>query len=168
MPFKFFEMSICSQEKKNLVEDLGLFFQARHKFPPLAARIYSVLVLTSHDGYTFEELMEITQNSKSSVSTNLNLLVSLKFVEYYTKTGNRRRYFRSNGSYVKNMLIERGESVSKELNIVDKVNTFNRNNNPEKYEQKGYIGTIFQSYLAAEKENLDQAIQKINQYQRNN
>ncbi|TLP80933.1 GbsR/MarR family transcriptional regulator [Maribacter sp. ACAM166] len=161
-------MSICSQEKKNLVEDLGLFFQARHKFPPLAARIYSILVLTSHDGYTFEDLMEITQNSKSSVSTNLNLLVSLKFVEYYTKTGNRKRYFRSNGSYVKNMLVERMESVSNELKMVDKVNTFNRINNPEKYEQKGYNGTVFQSYLASEKENLEQAIQKINVYQINN
>lgn len=161
-------MGICSQEKINLVEDLGLFFQTRHKLPPLAARIYSILVLTSYDGYTFEELMEITKNSKSSVSTNLNLLVSLKFVEFYTKTGDRKRYFRGNGSYVKNMLIERMESVSKELEIAEKVNTFNKKHNPDKFQQKGYIGNIFQSYLASEKENLEQAIRKINEFQINN
>ncbi len=160
--------SICSQEKKDLVEELGLFFQNRHNLPPLAARIYAVLLLTSNEGYTFDELMEITKASKSSVSTNLTLLISLKFVDFYTKTGNRRRYFRSNGSYVKNMLQERIESVSKELAIADKVNAFNRNNNPDKYQQRGYIGTIFQSYLVLEKENLERAIQNINEYQTNN
>lgn len=161
-------MAVCSQEKKDLVEELGLFFQARHNLTPLAARIYAVLLLTSNEGYTFEELMGITQASKSSVSTNLTLLISLKFVNYYTKTGNRKRYFKSNGSYVKNMFQERIESVSKELLIADKVNTFNRDNNPDKYRQKGYIGTIFQSYLASEMKNLEKAILKINEYQNNN
>ncbi|MDO1511998.1 transcriptional regulator [Maribacter confluentis] len=161
-------MGICSQEKKDLVEELGLFFQARHKLTPLSARIYSILVLTSSDGYTFDELMEITQNSKSSVSTNLNLLVSLKFVEYYTRTGDRKRYFRNNGSYIKNMLQERMESVSKELKIAEKVNTFNKNNNPVKYQEKGYIGSIFLTYLQSERDNLEQAILKINEFQDKN
>lgn len=158
-------MSICSKEKINLVEELGLFFQVRHKLPPLAARIYSILVLTSSDGYTFEELMEITKNSKSSVSTNLNLLVSLKFADYYTRTGNRKRYFRSSGSYIKNMLQERIESVTTELRIAEKVNSFNKKNNPVKFKEKGYIGDIFLRYLQSEKDNLVQAISKINEYQ---
>ncbi|WP_405383720.1 GbsR/MarR family transcriptional regulator [Maribacter sp. LLG6340-A2] len=157
-------MGICSQEKKDLVEELGMFFQARHKLTPLAARIYSILILTSSEGYTFDELKEITQNSKSSVSTNLNLLVSLKFVEYYTRTGDRKRYFRSNGTYIKNMLKERMESVSTELKIAEKVNTFNKTHNPVKYQEKGYAGQIFLTYLQLEKENLAQAIEKINEF----
>lgn len=160
-------MATCSQEKKNLIEELGLFFQERHKFPPLAARLYALVVLSSSNGFTFEELMELTQSSKSSVSTNLNLLVSLRFVDYYTKTGNRKRYFRSTGSYVKNMLNEHVEAVTKELRIVEKVNAFNRDNNPLKFEQKGYIGTIFQSYLVSAKENLEEAIEKINSFPSN-
>ena len=44
-----------TQEKMELVEELGLFIQERHKLPPLAARLYSILVLTSNDGYSFDE-----------------------------------------------------------------------------------------------------------------
>lgn len=152
------------QEKMELVEELGLFIQERHKLPPLAARLYSILVLTSNDGYSFDELMELTQSSKSSISTNLNLLVALKFVDFYTKTGNRKRYFRSAGNYVINMLNEHVEAVSKELRITEKVNAFNKKNNSSKFEQKGYLGNIFQTYLEAEKQNLEDALRKINGY----
>ena len=161
-------MSNCSQEKKDLVEELGLFFQERHKFPPLAARIYSILLLTSYEGYSFEELKEITQSSKSSVSTNLNLLVSLKFVDYYTKTGNRKRYFRSTGSFVKNMLNEHVESISKELQIAERVNNYNKSYNPLKFEKKGYIGLIFQNYLENQKHTIEDAIEKITAFQNEN
>ncbi len=161
-------MSGFSQKKKNLVEELGLFFQERHKFPPLAARIYSILLLTSYEGFSFEQLMEITQSSKSSVSTNLNLLISLKFVDFYTKTGNRKRYFRSTGSFVINMLKEHADAIFKELQIAEKVNTFNKNHNPVKFEKKGYIGLIFQTYLEAQKQNIEDTIEKIVAFQNTN
>ena len=156
-----------TQEKMELVEELGLFIQERHKLPPLAARIYSILVLTSYDGYSFDTLLELTQSSKSSMSTNLNLLVALKFVDYYTKTGNRKRYFRSAGNYVKNMLNEHVEVVSRELRITEKVNAFNKLNNSSKFEQRGYLGNIFQTYLEAQKQNLEDALRKINAYTTN-
>jgi DNA-binding transcriptional regulator GbsR (MarR family) len=155
------------QEREDLVEELGLFIQERHKLPPLAARIYSLLVLTSYDGYSFDDLIERTQSSKSSMSTNLNLLIALKFVDYYTKTGNRKRYFRSAGNYVKNMLNEHVAAVSNELRITKKVNAFNKKNNPAKFKQKDYLGSIFQSYLEAQKQNLEVAIKKLNTYTTN-
>ncbi|MGB3145720.1 MAG: helix-turn-helix domain-containing protein [Maribacter sp.] len=154
-------MSICSQEKKNLVEVLGMFFQDRHKLPPLAARIYAILVLSSDEGYSFDEIMEITQASKSSVSTNLNLLISLKFIEFYTKTGNRKRYFRSSGSYIKNMLNEHLEAISKELEMVEKVNGFHMNNNHHISEKRIAIGRTFQAYLETEKTSLEETLNKI-------
>lgn len=154
-------MGICSQEKKNLVEVLGLFFQDRHKLPPLAARIYAILVLSSDEGYTFDELMEITQASKSSVSTNLNLLISLKYIEFYTKTGNRKRYFRSSGSYITNMLHEHLEAITKELEMVQKINDFNRSNNPQISEKRLVIGKTFQHYLETEKKSLKETLNEI-------
>ena len=154
-------MSICSQEKKNLVEVLGMFFQDRHKLPPLAARIYATLVLSSDEGYSFDELMEITKASKSSVSTNLNLLISLKFIEFYTKTGNRKRYFRSSGSYIKNMLNEHLETISKELEMVEKVNGFHMNNDNYISEKRIAIGRTFQTYLETEKRSLEETLNKI-------
>ncbi|SRR6056297_517798 len=160
-------MNVFSQEKKDLVEELGLFIKERHKLPPLAARVYSILVLTSNDGYSFDQLMDITSSSKSSMSTNLNLLIALKFVDYYTKTGNRKRYFRSAGNYVKNMLNEHAEAVSKELRITEKVNTYNKSNNPSKFEQRGYLGNIFQTYLEAQRANLKDTLRKINSHDTN-
>jgi DNA-binding transcriptional regulator GbsR (MarR family) len=161
-------MNSTSKEKKDLVEELGLFAQERHKLPPLAARIYSILVLSSNEGYSFDQLMESTQSSKSSVSTNLKLLISLKFVDYYTRTGNRKRFFRSTGSYVTNMLNEHVDSVYKELRIANKVNTFNKNYNPAKFKEKGYVGITFQTYLETQKRNLEDTLEKINAFQNNN
>lgn len=161
-------MNCTSKEKKDLVEELGLFVQERHKLPPLAARIYSILVLSSNEGYSFEQLMGITQSSKSSISTNLKLLISLKFVDYYTRTGNRKRFFHSTGSYVKNMLNEHVDSVYKELRIANKVNTFNKNYNPAKFKEKGYMGIIFQTYLETQKQNLEDTLEKIVAFQNNN
>src|SRR6056297_3505066 len=110
-------MDLCSEQKKKLIEEAGIYFEKRHNLPPLAARIYSIMVLSSLEGYTFEELMEITQASKSSVSTNLNLLQQLKFVEYYTKPGERKRYFRSSGSFLQNMLNEQYEAIQSDLEL---------------------------------------------------
>ena len=154
-------MGICSQEKKNLVEVLGMFFQDRHKLPPLAARIYAILVLSSDEGYTFDELMEITQASKSSISTNLNLLISLKYLEFYTRTGNRKRYFRSSGSYIKNMFNERLEAITEELKIVQKINDFNGNNNHHISEKRIAMGKTFQTFLETEKKTLEDTLNEI-------
>ena len=154
-------MGICSQEKKNLVEVLGMFFQDRHKLPPLAARIYAILVLSSDEGYTFDELMEITQASKSSISTNLNLLISLKYLVFYTRTGNRKRYFRSSGSYIKNMFNERLEAITEELKIVQKINDFNGNNNHHISEKRIAMGKTFQTFLETEKKTLEDTLNEI-------
>lgn len=160
-------MAKCSQEKKLLVEELGIFFQEHHTFPPLAARLYALVVLSSSEGFTFEELMEITQSSKSSVSTSLNLLVSLKFVEYYTKTGNRKRYFKSTGSYMKKMLNKHMTSINNELAIVEKINAFHEKNNPLKFEQNDDACIAFNSYLISAKQELEETIEKLNAFNGN-
>ena len=157
-------MSLCSVQKKQLIEELGLYFEKKHGLPPLAARIYAIMVLSSLDGYSFEELMEITKACKSSVSTNLNLLLQLKFVEYYTRPGERKRYFRSSGSFLQNMLRERYETINFDLEISSKINDFNKKNNPRNYKNKGFIGSIFQAYLEQEKNNIEQTLLNIKKF----
>ena len=151
-----------------LIEELGLYFEKRHDLPPLAARIYAIMVLSSLEGFTFDELMEITQASKSSVSTNLNLLLQLKFVEYYTKPGERKRFFRSSGSFLQNMLIEQYETINADLELTKKVNAFNKQHNPENYRKKGYIGNIFHAFLEQEKLNIEQTLQRIRDFKEQN
>ncbi|RRQ47839.1 transcriptional regulator [Maribacter algicola] len=161
-------MALCSEYKRELIEELGLYFEKRHSLPPLASRIYAIMVLSSFEGFTFEELMDITQASKSSVSTNLNLLLQLKFLEYYTRPGERKRYFRSSGSFLQNMLKERYETINSDLELTQKVNKFNQENNPENYSKKGYIGDIFHTFLVREKLNIEQTLQRIRDFKEKN
>ena len=154
-------MQEISKEKCKLVEELGLNVEEKHNLPPLAGRIYAFMILSNVEGHTFEDIIEITCASKSSVSTNLNLLVQLKFIEYFTKTGDRKRYFRTKKNYLRITLEEYHREIDKELTLVKKVNKFNEENNPEKFKKNKNLGIIFQEYLIAQKENLELTIKKM-------
>ena len=147
-------MALCSKEKCELAEELGLHLEQRQQLPPLASRIYAILVLSSDEGFTFDELISITQASKSSVSTNVSLLVQLNFVEYYTKPGKRKRYFRGTGNYLLKVLQDYSQVIDKELSLVSKINQFNKNHNPKKFIRSQSTGTVFQNYLESQKSNL--------------
>src|SRR5690625_2863635 len=86
-------MKECTAEKKEAVESIGLHIEKRTQIAPLAARIQALLILCSDKGKTFDEIVEFTQASKSSVSSNLNLLLQMQSAEYYTVPGDRKRHF---------------------------------------------------------------------------
>ena len=157
-------MVICSVEKRKLIEEVGLHLEGCHKLTPLASRIYALTVLSSNDGYSFEELVELTQASKSSVSTNLTLLVQLDYLEFYTKPGVRKRYFRGTGNFVRSILKEHLQSLEQELKLVEKINLFNQEHNPKKFVQNQSIGNIFHEYLGTQKQNLHHALEKISAF----
>lgn len=79
--------------KRQLVEKLGVHFENRDKLAPVEARILSYIILTGKQGTTFDDLVSNLYASKSTVSTHLNHLQDLKKVEYFTKTGDRKKYF---------------------------------------------------------------------------
>ncbi len=83
------------KEKEELIEMFGIHFESYHNIPPLASRILGTLIVDSCKvGLTFESLVEIMGASKSSVSTNLNLLLKLGKITYYTLPGDRKKYFK--------------------------------------------------------------------------
>jgi DNA-binding transcriptional regulator GbsR (MarR family) len=83
------------EEKKELIELFGNHFERMYHLPPLASRILGVLIIEAlRDGITFEELVDRMNASKSSVSTNLNLLLKIGKINYYTLSGDRKKYFR--------------------------------------------------------------------------
>lgn len=83
-------------EKQNLVERLGVFMEQNEQLAPLAARILSYIVLTGKSGTTFEDLVRDLCASKSTISTHLNHLADLKRIVYFTKTGDRKKYYNIN------------------------------------------------------------------------
>ncbi|WP_340154561.1 transcriptional regulator [uncultured Winogradskyella sp.] len=81
------------QKKMNLVEKLGVHLEAREQLAPVAARILSYIILTGKRGATFEDMVSVLCASKSTISTHLNHLQDLNKIEYFTKTGDRKKYF---------------------------------------------------------------------------
>ncbi|HKL36338.1 MAG TPA: hypothetical protein VJ899_08595 [Salegentibacter sp.] len=81
------------KEKTRLIEKLGVQFEKEFQLAPVAARIFSTTLLTGKKGITFDQLVIDLNAGKSTVSTHLEHLQATNKIEYYTKTGDRKRYF---------------------------------------------------------------------------
>lgn len=86
-------MNQVEKKKCELVEKLGIFLEKKEQMAPVAARIFSHIILTGKQGTTFEDLVSGLCASKSTISTHLNHLQDLKKLTYFTKTGDRKKYF---------------------------------------------------------------------------
>lgn len=62
---------------------------------PAQSRIMALLLVSDEVELTFEEIYETLQISKSAASNAINVLLSTERIEYITKPGDRKRYFRS-------------------------------------------------------------------------
>lgn len=125
--------SICS-EKKALVEKLGVLIENKDQLAPLAARILSYIILTGRAGTTFEDLVSKLSASKSTISLHLNHLQDLKKIVYFTKLGDRKKYFTMNQDTMIQSIDNMTESWSaqKELHIEIKNYKVKSNlNNPD-------------------------------------
>ncbi|WMI68722.1 GbsR/MarR family transcriptional regulator [Mangrovimonas sp. YM274] len=80
-------------EKQRLVEKLGVLIENTEKLAPVAARIVSYAILTGKSGLTFDDLVTDLCASKSTISTHLNHLLDLKRLTYFTKVGDRKKYY---------------------------------------------------------------------------
>lgn len=82
-------------EREEIIELYGNHFEKLYNIPPLASRILGTLIIDGcKTGLTFESLVEKMSASKSSISTNLNLLLKMDKISYFTKTGDRKKYFK--------------------------------------------------------------------------
>ena len=132
------EEKVC-QKKMGLVEKLGVHIEKREQLAPVAARILSYVILTGKKGSTFEDMVSILCASKSTISTHLNHLQDLNKIEYFTKTGDRKKYFVINKdmivNHIDNMIEEWQEVRELHLEIKDYKETIN-NHKIDKEEEK--------------------------------
>lgn len=84
-----------SQEIKKLVEKIGVFTE-KTGFQPAVGRVLAYLLVSDPPHKTFDEIQRFLNLSKSSASNALNILMTKEFVDYFTKPGDRKRYFRLN------------------------------------------------------------------------
>ncbi|TQO39138.1 hypothetical protein GQ41_3808 [Arenibacter algicola] len=123
---KFSSIVEQNSEIKQLTEELGVYFEKNKQLSPLSARIFSMLILTEKDGLGFDELVDGLDSCKSSVSTNLQLLQTQGRVVYFTKPGDRKRYFKIAPNDIYVQLDKKIAQWEKEKNIHLKVHNFKR------------------------------------------
>ena len=153
--------------KNNLIEELGVHFESEYDLPPLAARIFANLVITDEDGLTFEDCLLKRGASKSSISTSLNLLLQMDFVKYFTKSGDRKRYFKiaeKNTFFIKKL--DRSlKKLEKESDMLHKLGEYNEQYRPEKYEENKKKRIIYTKCIAEMTTTLKTTIAELKQQQ---
>jgi DNA-binding transcriptional regulator GbsR (MarR family) len=82
-----------TKDQQELIERVGVTFES-HGMAPAPARVSALLMVVGQTELPFEEISRLLNLSKSATSNAINLLLSLGRLEYITKPGERRRYFR--------------------------------------------------------------------------
>ncbi|WP_245188882.1 GbsR/MarR family transcriptional regulator [Maribacter dokdonensis] len=151
------------QRKQVLIEELGVYFETEYDLPPLAARIFANLVVTDEDGLTFDDCLEKRGASKSSISTSLNLLQQIGFINYFTKSGDRKRYFKvsEKDAFFSNKLKQSLKKLETECKMIDKVAEYNKEHNITKYEENKEKKEIYLNCLEETRKIFKQTINNL-------
>ena len=79
-------------ERSAFIEENGILFESLG-MTRMAGRIMGFLMVTDKEMVSFEELTQVLQASKSSISTNVKSLIQVKFVKPVSTPGDRKTYY---------------------------------------------------------------------------
>lgn len=148
-------------EKKNLIEELGVHLE-RDNLAPLAARIMATLILSGKKGVTFDELVCNLQAGKSTVSTHLDHLQNTNRVKYFTKPGDRKRYFVIDPNLIVNVMDEMLNKWENEKKLHLKIRKYKQQCNKKAEETGGFQFDLeFQDDFLTFLEETSNAVKKF-------
>lgn len=79
--------------RRHFAEDMGIALELAG-FPRMAGRIMGILLITSDNELSIDELARILGASRGSLSTMTRMLIDTRMIERIGKPGERRDYFR--------------------------------------------------------------------------
>ncbi len=79
--------------RRHFAEDMGIAL-GRAGYPRMAGRIIGILMITSDNEVSTDELARLLGASRGSLSTMTRMLVDQRIIERVGKPGERRDYFR--------------------------------------------------------------------------
>ena len=82
-----------TRDQQELIERVGVVLEGSG-MAPAPARVSALLIVTPEAELPFDDISRLLKLSKSATSNALNFLMNMGNVEYITKPGERRRYFR--------------------------------------------------------------------------
>lgn len=110
-----------TQAQKELVEKLGVFYE-KSGMPPAACRVMALLIVSDQTELTFEEIQHLLSISKSATSGAINLLITANRLEYITRPGERKRYFRAKILNWKVDMLQRMDQMTSIRTLLKEVN----------------------------------------------
>ena len=122
-------------------------------YTPAASQILALLLISDKVELTFDQIRNTLNLSKSATSNALNALIQIKRVEYITKMGDRKRYFRSLIVSWKTKLKEVNDSIF-ELNSLFKEILSARSDSTLDFNQSLKEIIDFMSYMEIEMPKL--------------
>lgn len=108
------------QEIKQQVEEIGIFFE-QTTLTPMEARVFSLLLLADPPEMDFFAIQQFLQASKSTISNALKRLMADGRVDYITKPGDRKRYFRVSAHKWLEQIQETFANISPYVSTLNKV-----------------------------------------------
>ncbi|WP_339904903.1 hypothetical protein [uncultured Cyclobacterium sp.] len=147
-----------TKEQQQIIERIGVFFE-RKGHQPILGRIIGLLMIVDEAEATFEDIQNALFVSKSAVSQSLTLLQSQNKVDYTTKPGERKRYFRLKIRNWKEDIQEDIIGVFKFNDIVEEIIVLRGDKNQE---FNGYLVEVskFMKYLRDEMPKLIETYKK--------
>ncbi|UCS94874.1 hypothetical protein KZP23_07645 [Echinicola marina] len=144
-----------SDKEQEIIERIGVFFEKKgHQ--PILGRIMGLLLVLDKAEATFDEIQEYLSVSKSAVSNALTLLQSLDRVEYTTKPGERKRYFRLKVRNWRRDMQDDMNGVFRISALLKEVMEVRSNSNVD----FNHVITDFQKFIDFMKEEMPKLIEK--------
>ncbi|WP_020530410.1 GbsR/MarR family transcriptional regulator [Flexithrix dorotheae] len=117
-----------SNNQKELIEKFGVFLESKG-WQPAIARVLGLLMISDTNELTFDQIREVLHLSKSATSSALNFLLNTNKIEYITKTGERKRYFRIRQIMFEDILKEEQDMRHKFISVLKEVHELKESKN---------------------------------------
>ncbi len=111
-----------TDDQKALIEKVGVMIEAGG-LQPAPSRILALLMVSPDSDLSFDQIRDTLNLSKSATSNGINLLLTLKKIDYVTRSGERKRYFRNRISFWKEDIMDSFEALSESADILEEVLT---------------------------------------------
>ena len=150
------------ENKEKLIEGFSNYFEDIYHFPPLTSKIYSYLLMDcNRKGITFDEIVEVFNASKSSVSNSLTYLSQLKHVEYFTKIDSRKRFYRVSPESTLMRLKRINDNLREEKKLSEKYYAYLKDEIEDDKNSALIKSSIYINYLERAIEQLSETIEQL-------
>ncbi len=141
-----------NKKQEELIERYGVI-QEQFGLSPAAARVNGLLTVADQLEFTFDEIRDVLSLSKSATSNAINTLLTLDYIGYRTKMGERKRYFYSKLDQWKDKM-EKGLNRYQEYNKTMKEILAQRTPETTDYNNKLEELTQFMDYYMQEAQQI--------------